>query len=40
MDDHARIEPMNLVKAFGATVNRLPDKTALYWGDAKFSYAD
>jgi len=40
MEDHTKIEPMNLVQAFAATVNRLPDKTALFWGDARISYTE
>ena len=40
MDKHPKIEPMNLTKAFAATADRLPEKTALYWGDARISYSD
>jgi long-chain acyl-CoA synthetase len=40
MDKHPKIEPMNLTKAFAATADRLPEKTALYWGDARISYGD
>ena len=40
MVEHCSLKPMNLVKAFAATVQRLPDKTALFWGDTRNSYSD
>jgi acyl-CoA synthetase (AMP-forming)/AMP-acid ligase II len=30
---------MNLAAAFAASVEKRPDKIALYWGDSEFSYA-
>src|ERR1039458_6311029 len=30
---------MNLATAFAASVEKRPDKIALYWGDSEFSYA-
>jgi long-chain acyl-CoA synthetase len=31
---------MNLASAFAASVKKLPDKTALFWGDREYSYAE
>jgi acyl-CoA synthetase (AMP-forming)/AMP-acid ligase II len=33
------LNSMNLASAFAASVEKRPDKIALYWGDGEFTYA-